>query len=345
MLWDLGMLCDPQFPRPARGRQVLPDHYSIGPPASGQPNAGGGKATKNCSSSTSTSCRCARNRSTFPSNGTRSFSPPNFLGIYDGADRLQVYELSAEPVRACSAGFPSDLISTAPFAYSAEARLLAWSDGSDTLHLRSLNDPAEQIDLRSGDKTMRPVRFGPGARHLLATSENGRGSRVGHRRQEPAADGGELSVAIPTGPRIPSRVSTTRRGIAGFTIGSPRPLRRPSRIAPRCRGKRRRSSPRGTLSDRAFSPDGRTFALSTLSGIVALYDAGRRERLATASTGISRRCGRLSFLLMGAASPPSAITLRRSNCGMSRRRQELLTLPGIGALLREATFTRRWEHA
>jgi WD40 repeat protein len=94
------------------------------------------------------------------------------------------------------------------------------------------------------------------------------------------------------------------------------------------------------LSDRAFSPDGHTFALSTLSGTVALYDTLSRERLKTETLH-----GHLQAVWAIVFSPDGSRLASIGNNAEAVKlwdvatSQELLTLPGIGALLREATFT------
>ena len=69
---------------------------------------------------------------------------------------------SRQPVRVCSATFPVGPGFTPPFAYSADARLLAWwSEGSGTLRLGKLDEPTEHIELGPGDPIMHPVQIRP----------------------------------------------------------------------------------------------------------------------------------------------------------------------------------------
>ena len=89
----LVMLWDTQAPRRAPGRQDLPAHVeSVRPlPDSRTLMAVGSKGEVSLIDLVTLHVTPFD----IPSGGSRSFSPPNFLGIYDGADRLQVCELSA----------------------------------------------------------------------------------------------------------------------------------------------------------------------------------------------------------------------------------------------------------
>jgi WD40 repeat protein/serine/threonine protein kinase len=327
------MLWDTQAPRPARGRQDLPAYIkSVRPLPDSR-----------------TLLAVAENGELFlidlvtlretplaiPSAGSRSFSPPNFLGVYDGLDRLQVYEFSATGARLLGE-FPVGAAFKPPFAYSAETRLLAWSNGSSPLQLGSLNEPAKQIELGSDDKLTSPVIFGAGAKYLLATTEKGEARvwDIAGRRRLRVAENYLSPFHLVLTPGLGN--ATWNRGLYHWIGAATVPAI--ANRAPLVDEPPAGFLPRGMLTDRAFSPDCRTFALSTLLGTVALYDTLSRERLAILH-------GHLQAVWAIVFSPDGSRLVSIGNNAEAVKLwdvatgQELLTLPGIGALLREATFT------
>ena len=97
--------------------------------------------------------------------------------------------------------------------------------------------------------------------------------------------------------------------------------------------------PRGILTDRAFSPDGHTFALSTLSGIVAIYDRSKIQERYRSLHGHLQAVWAIVYSPDGNRLASIGSNAEAVKLWDVETRQELLTLPGIGGLLREATFS------
>jgi serine/threonine protein kinase/WD40 repeat protein len=339
MLWDLAA------PRPVRGRQDLPEHVESVRPL---PDSQTLVAITTNGESLIDLATLKETPITLPFEGKRSFSPPNFLGVHDGSDCLRVFGLSAAGARllgefSVGPGFRP------PFAYSVDSGQLAWSDGSGTLHLSSPGQPATQIDLPGDDEGSFPLRFGPGGEFLLAFGGDGESQQnqkwvipgearvwnVAGRRRLPAAE----SYLSPFGLFLNgARFNAAwNRGLyEAFLAAIDSATLNHGPLV----GKAAPDGfwPRGSLSDRAFSQDGKTFALSTLFGTVALYDAVKCEQIATLH-------GHLQAVWAIAYSPDGTHLASIGNYSEAVKlwdvatRQELLTLPGVGALLREATFT------
>jgi WD40 repeat protein len=91
--------------------------------------------------------------------------------------------------------------------------------------------------------------------------------------------------------------------------------------------------PRGIWTNHAYSADGRTFAISTENGLVALCDAAKREKLAVLQ-------GRL-HAVFGIAFTPDGTRLAVANDALwdVATRQELLTLHAEGTLHHLAEFS------
>ena len=95
---------------------------------------------------------------------------------------------------------------------------------------------------------------------------------------------------------------------------------------------------RGSLSARGFAPDGRTFAIATEAGIVALYDSVERKRLATLHGHLQAAFG-VVFSADGKRLVSTGGGREAAKIWDVATRQELLTLAGHGSLLHQVEFT------
>ena len=270
------------------------------------------------------------------------YGGPNFLG-YPGTPRgFQLYEI----VEA-GAMLLAEVPLTRPvgdwFAYSPEARLLAWAepgkqkDGSPnpearTIYVTSIDPPHGQIELTSDGEICRPASFDSAGRFLLGVGPGGdaRVWDLAAQQRLPAAEDylspfgmiafGNLRNALGTG------------AIRGWISAAARPATTPRRC--------RRTDPApagwwppGEVTSRAYSPDGRTTAIATENGSVLLFDAVRQEKIAILQ-------GRAHSVFALAFSPDGSRLLSANDAIWDvATRQELVTLTAEGALHSVAQFS------
>jgi hypothetical protein len=196
------------------------------------------------------------------------FAARKFIGVQEGPSLFLLYEVTA-------AG--ATLIARLPiepkneFAYCEEKRLLAWTGDSETILLTSLEQPTGQVALPSQAEGAVPVRFSTDGRFLLATDRQ-RVAQVwdvtGQRRLAAAEQyfspfglpvSGKSANATRGNHLLRWIASSTSPGVASgdsAQIGTT-----PAGLWPD-----------GAFGDRAFSPDGRLFAISSDLGTTTLYD-------------------------------------------------------------------------
>ncbi|HUR57609.1 MAG TPA: protein kinase [Opitutaceae bacterium] len=239
--------------------------------------------------------------------------PPNILGSYDRVGRLAVHELHSHgPTLLAEIEVGGGYGGV--FAYCREAKLVAWGDGSASIHVASLARPGPPRDLTAGQPKAVPVGF----------SADGRFLRVRHGRDFLTWD---LSTGRVQDSPTPDYMTADARS-AQFGLDS-RAL-----LAPALQQYR----PRGNLSAQALSPDRATLAIAAESGLVAVYDNADHSRF----TVLQGHMGAVH----GLAFSPDAKRLV-TTCGAGEAvklwdletRQELLTLSGFASLITVATFS------
>ena len=262
---------------------------------------------------------------------TARFSPPNFIGVQEAPDRFQIHEITASGTTQI-AEMPVEPSAKTQFAWCAGKRLLAWTADSRTIHLTNADRPAERTDLVSPDESTEPVRFAGDGRFLLALGpkRNAQIWEVAGRCRLPAAEGylspfrlpffGKYWNAVRGDNLLPWMASATTPAVAHHTLAqSPA---RPEGFWPA-----------GLLTDRAYSPDGRTFAVATENGTATLYDARGPEKLATLH-------GRVNAVFSVAFSPDGTRLVTADDMLWDvMTRQELLKLPLPGTVHWYAEFT------
>jgi hypothetical protein len=202
------------------------------------------------------------------------FAPPKWLGIYDG-QRLEVSEITPaglRPVGVSEIGREFTIF----FAYSAVSGLLAWSPGPGKVCVARLGG-SEKVDLLMDDKVDHPVRFSHNGQALLVTNETGavRVWDMATHRRLPAAE----RYFSPYDFTLNAFNSVRGRSLTDWMSAATSPAvlarHQPVRGTPPPD-----FWPPGEWNDRAFSPDGRTFAVAAASGVFGLYDNVEQKRLA-----------------------------------------------------------------
>ena len=258
------------------------------------------------------------------------YGGPNFLGYPDpeNAHAFALYAL-VEAGATLLAEVPLGRPVEDWFAYSPEARLLAWTEpGSTTLRVTSIDPPHGETEL-SDDEVSLPASFDPSGRYLLAVGPAGdaRVWDLAARRRLPAAEDyfspfgmtvfGNLRNALGTG--------AIRHWVAAAARCAPRQHTRTDPAPPGF-------WPPGALTSRAYSPDGRTTAVATENGSVLLFDAVRQEKIATLH-------GRAHAVFALAFTPDGTRLLSANDAIWDvATGQELVALSAAGALHSIAQF-------
>ncbi len=322
MLWEV------RNQRPAGGRQVLPHILTM------RPLPGGDAVLALGSNNTWLTIDLDTLHETrLPLEAAAadvSLIPPNYLGVQFASNRFRLYEVL--PARLQPLGeVPMERAYKSRFAYSAKGRLLAWSVSSHMIRMTGLGETAIRKEWTSDSGSLRPVRFGADGRLLLAVD---------------ASDSVYVWNAG-TGDRVPEvevRLVPYASGLRDYygdallhwlrhpaEVGGSKESRPPADAAPRL-------NPRGPISDRTFSPDGRHFAISTEAGIVALFDAGRFDK-PTILHGHMQAAFGVTFSPDGRRLVSTGGVQDGAKLWDVKTRQELLTLPAEGSLLYYVEFT------
>ena len=200
------------------------------------------------------------------------FAPPKWLGLYDGA-RLAVHEITADGLRPVGAktigpGF------SAYFAYSPASGLLAWTSGDGQVSAGPLGS-GEKVDLRTDDELDFTVRFSHDGWKLLVSQAVTGAVRVwdvAARRRLSTAERyfSPYEFSLNAFNSVRGRALTdwvTAAAASTATLAS-LPAAPPPEFWPP-----------GAWNDRAFSPDGRTFAVAAESGVFGIYDNVKQQRI------------------------------------------------------------------
>jgi serine/threonine protein kinase/WD40 repeat protein len=260
------------------------------------------------------------------------FSPPNIFGVHDKTNSLRIYEvqsLTPQPlgeIAACTNLVPGGAV------YCRAKRLVAWSGGSNAVHVASLSEPARRVDLDSKLNEVIPVEFSPDGRLLVLVGLGGRNLEIWD------VDGGNVVAKLEVGWfRRPPIVfanegrtfATVIQGASGNEVAFcdvTRPEMKPIRF-----------TERGTLSGLTASPDGRLVAVCSQDGFVVLYDAqsmARKNVLHGHMQGVHGvRFSPDGKSLVSSSGAREALKIWHVETG-----QELLTLRGKGSLLSEVEF-------
>ena len=324
------MLWDQKIRKPAGGRQMLPANVQLA-----HLLPGGRTVFAADTGSKYSLIDLATLRQTplpFPENRVVIFAPPNFLGVHDGVNVFQLYHL-ADAGAKLLAELPLGRSFVPSFAYCAKTKSLAWADGSKTIHITSIDNLRNRTDLALDDENAWPLSFDAEGKILLASAPNDlpRVWEIASQRRLPVAEDYLLPFGSPlfgsghpnalTSPAILNWISTASAPTLGnrnLLLDSPAPSG---------------FWPRGNWSNHAYSTDGRTFAISTENGLVALFDAAKREKLAVLQGSL--------HAVFGIAFTPDGTRLAVANDALwdVATRQELLTLHAEGTLHHLAEFS------
>ncbi len=270
------------------------------------------------------------------------YGGPNFLGYPNTPRGFQLYEV-------VDAG--AQLLAEVPlrrpvgdwFAYSPEARLLAWTEPAKredrspnpeakTIYVTSIDPPHTQVELTFGGEISLPGSFDTTGQFLLAVGPGGdaRVWDIARQRRLPAAEAYLSPFGMPVFGNLRNALGT--RVIRDWVATAARPAATPRRFArtdPAPPG----FWPPGRVTSRAYSPDGRTTALATENGSVMLFDAAKQEKIATLH-------GR-AHAVFALAFSPDGTRLHSANDAIwdVKTGQELVTLPAEGALHSIAQFS------
>jgi len=216
------------------------------------------------------------------------------------------------------------------FAYSPEARLLAWTEpGSKSIRVTSIDRPHAEIELSSDDEVCLPASFDTNGRYLLGVGPGGdaRVWEIATRRRVPAAEDYLSPFGMTVFGNLRNALGT--RAIRDWVTAAARATpRRHARTDPAPPG----FWPTGAITSRAFSPDGRTTAIATENGSVLLFDAERQEKIALLH-GRAHAVFALAFTADGTRLLSANDAIWDVATG-----QELITLSAQGALHSIAQF-------
>ena len=218
-------------------------------------------------------------------------------------------------------------------AYSATRQLLAWTEGSssNSVYLASLAAPGRRIELKGDISGLVPLRFSEDGNYLAAATERRgrlRAWNVETGQIIASSTGAIGDTAFAAGGQVLVVTTESGRGPEIRFYDLAHPDRAPRRVSWRDDG--------GAL---AVSPDGGLVALSTYGGQVRLFDLAKGEWTEDLHGHLNGVHG-LAFSADGRRLISSSLggreTVKLWDVGT---RQELLTLGGIGAYLKEA----RWS--
>jgi WD40 repeat protein len=239
--------------------------------------------------------------------------PPNILGVYDRVGRLALHEVHSHgPTRIGELDVGETFAGV--FAYCPNGKLVAWGDGSATLHVTSLANPQVGRQFTGSQPKTLPIGFSPDGRFLRATH-------------------GNVAVTwdVATGQPVPAP-NSDRLSSDYYAATHPVPSR--SLLIDVLQ----RYRPPRALTSGAASRDGSALAIAAESGFVALYDL-------TPGGGHSVLQGHLGAV-HGVAFSPDGKRVVTTSGGLEtaklwdvETKQELLTLPGVGSLLGVAAFS------
>jgi WD40 repeat protein len=260
------------------------------------------------------------------------YGGPNFLGYPDPANGFRLYELTDAGAQQLAI-LPIQREVKDWFAYSPEARLLAWTEpGSTIIRITHIDAPFAEIELESGGEICLPFSFDTAGKYLLAASPTG-DARVWDltRRERLAAAENYLS---PFGMTIYGNLRNAlgTRAIRDWVSKAAQVSAASLRFA-RTDSAPPGFWPAGAITSRAFSSDGKLTALATESGSVLLFDAERQEKIATLH-GRAHSVFALTFT-------PDGQRLLSANDAIwdVATGQELVTLSAEGALHSIAQFS------
>jgi hypothetical protein len=264
------------------------------------------------------------------------FSPPNIFSVYDQTNSLRVYEVRGPIPQlleelAVGGRIPGEVKPPTGVAYCREKRLIAWGDATGAIHIASLDEPSQRVDLNSDLNEATPLEFSPDGMLLVLVGRQGRGLEIRE------ANSGKivLNAEIQLIERHVLFVNQARTLVALHTDASGRKVvfwdltrqeKQPVHIPER-----------GALVGLTASPDGRLVAVCSQDGFVVLYDAQTFERKIVLHGHMQGVHGvRFSSdgkSLVSGSGAQEAVKLWHVETG-----QELLTLKGKGSLLDQVEF-------
>jgi WD40 repeat protein len=257
------------------------------------------------------------------------FSPPKFLGVQERPDLLQLFELSESGARLI-AGSPIAPMPASNIACSPEKRLLAWTQDLKTIHVTNVDQPENHIDLSSGESAHQPLMFSSDGEHLLATVKGvARMWSLAERTRLPAAEAYLSPQGLPVVWGLGKRLGWGGHALAQWITCAIASDAAQSSHG----GDKALSDPNLFRTDRAFSPDGHTHALSFADGKVQLFDAKPGIEVTTLH-GHQSSVYCLTFSPDGTRLAVGGDVLWDLNT-----RQELITLPTAGGDRRHAEFS------
>jgi WD40 repeat protein len=201
--------------------------------------------------------------------GEVEFAPPNFLGR-DGTDGLfHLFAIGDSSVTELAV-IPVGPRASRTFAYCPKKRLLAWANATNSITVSNIDDPKLRWQLTTEDDQLVPIAFDQEGHYCLAIGKGGAArlwQMTTQRRMIPAEQ-----YLSPHGVAMFGRFRNARQSPwlerwirAAVAWAESHPDYTPPQSL------RDGSYPRST--DRAYSPDGKTFALTTEKGIAQVYNA------------------------------------------------------------------------
>jgi WD40 repeat protein len=263
-----------------------------------------------------------------------NFTSPKYLGIYDGADRLAVYEIRDAEERLlgnCRVG-PAFQFT---FVYSPAKRQVAWCEEADGVRIGNLDD-GPRIELHSeGEGRTLATRFSSDGKFVMAVDQSGAPAiwEIATRRRVPAAE----RYLSPHGFTLNSYNSVRGSGLSAWLAAAVSPAITGRSLAPEP-AVEKGFWPSKAPTCRAFSVDGHTSAVSAESGMVGLYDAARPEWHARLHGQLHSVFG-VAFSADGRRLVSTGDDAEAVKLWDVDTQQELLTLPGHGTFFDGAEFT------
>jgi eukaryotic-like serine/threonine-protein kinase len=259
------------------------------------------------------------------------FVLPKFFAVQDQAKIFKLFELT-ESGPALKVVLPIAPSPDATIAFCAERRVIAWTTDSKTIRVTHLDEPEQREDLVSGEDTANPVRFTDDGNVLLAAGPDGvpRVWDLSTRQRVPSAEEYLSPLGLPIlGKNAGYLQSDAIQRWLVRALAEPSSQTRPQAGSRELAG----IHPKGRLSDFALSTDGHTLAASTANGEVTLYDAVGPKKIAQLQ-GRATAVWSLAFSQDG-----TRLAVSNDVLWDVATRQELLALPTVGAVPRQAEFS------
>jgi WD40 repeat protein len=267
---------------------------------------------------------------------TTWFVPPSFIGMQIDKNGWKLYQIGEAGMQLATTAAITPSPSSS-IAYCAGKRLLAWTEDSMTIHITNVDHPSEEIALECGEP-VDPIAISSDGSLLLGMNKK-RVARVWDLTKTRRIAAAEQYFS-PFGSPIMDEIEDAHGPENMPHSWLLRWLDYASLWNKASTGASETASapggfwPSGRFGNRAFAPDGCTFAVSTASGGISLYDARGPTALANLESLGIKAIYSIAFSSDGAR-------LFAPNSGVwdIKSKLQILVLPAIAKNLYHAEWT------